>query len=253
MRELRVHVERAVRPVRAFECRKLRTREELLAHLTSAYEEERACRSDDREALAEALRRFGEPAELTRELQASVPALERALCMPLRGFDRLLPVGRLIWEPPGLSGRRRALRQAAATAGFAVAPALALASLRLAWEGVPGGAELLAWAGCLAAIGAAAFAFMLLCSAMSRALDAGRGVGSAFQVAGYAVPAAALLLAAMLLFQRVLLGEAHFETRRLVLSGGVLLATAFSLAAALRGAAVGRRRLDAWANLDLVE
>jgi hypothetical protein len=78
MRDLMVLVERAVRPVRAGERRKLRMRDELLAHLTAVYEEEKARRGDDPAALAAAAERFGDPADLTRELQAAVPAGERA-------------------------------------------------------------------------------------------------------------------------------------------------------------------------------
>jgi hypothetical protein len=79
MTELTQHVERVVQPVRASRSRKRRMRQELLTHLTAAYEEERARLGDDRLALGQALGRLGEPAELTRELQASVPRLERVL------------------------------------------------------------------------------------------------------------------------------------------------------------------------------
>src|SRR5690606_24324090 len=77
MKELMVPVERAVRPVHAGPARKCRMRQELLAHLTGIFEAERARGGDERQALAEALRRFGDPADLARELQASVPLLER--------------------------------------------------------------------------------------------------------------------------------------------------------------------------------
>jgi hypothetical protein len=72
-----VAVERAVRPVRAVEAHKDRMREELLAHLTGVYEEERARRGDDAAARAAALERFGDPATLTAELQGSVSPYER--------------------------------------------------------------------------------------------------------------------------------------------------------------------------------
>ena len=42
MNELMVHVERAVRPVRANPARKFKMRQELLAHLTGIYDEELA-------------------------------------------------------------------------------------------------------------------------------------------------------------------------------------------------------------------
>lgn len=74
--QLKRQVERAVRPVRAGRVRKLQMREELLAHLTALYEEERQT-ADDAAALAAALTRFGDPAELTRELDRSVGTNER--------------------------------------------------------------------------------------------------------------------------------------------------------------------------------
>jgi hypothetical protein len=68
-----VAVERAVRPVQASGKCKDRMREELLAHLTAIYDEEYARLGDEAAARAEAIRRLGEPAALTAELQASVP------------------------------------------------------------------------------------------------------------------------------------------------------------------------------------
>jgi hypothetical protein len=88
MKDLMVHVERAVRPVRANERRKLAMRRELLAHLTAIYDEEKARHSDDPAALRAALERFGEPAVLTRDLQAAVPLAERLLNVPIPGLWR---------------------------------------------------------------------------------------------------------------------------------------------------------------------
>ncbi len=79
MNDLMIHVERIVRPVRARQSRKLRMRRELLAHLQAALEEDRAHAPDEPSALEQATRRLGEPAELTRELQQSVPLIERLL------------------------------------------------------------------------------------------------------------------------------------------------------------------------------
>jgi ATP-dependent Clp protease ATP-binding subunit ClpC len=70
MTQLKVLVERAVRPVRASIDRKRKMREELLAHVTAVYEEE--ARRDVAGALERTAQRFGPPAELTRQLQASV-------------------------------------------------------------------------------------------------------------------------------------------------------------------------------------
>ena len=78
-RRMRIHVERIVRPVRAVERRKDRMREELLAHATAAYLEERQGCSCDNEALAVVFSRLGETAEITRELQSGVTWAERIL------------------------------------------------------------------------------------------------------------------------------------------------------------------------------
>jgi hypothetical protein len=72
--QLKILVERAVRPVRASFRRKQKMREELMAHVSGVFEEELAKLGDERLALERTAQRFGEPAELTLELQAAVPA-----------------------------------------------------------------------------------------------------------------------------------------------------------------------------------
>jgi ATP-dependent Clp protease ATP-binding subunit ClpC len=72
LRQLKVIVERAVRPVRASVFRKRKMREELLAHVSGVFEEE-ARLGDEQTALARTQERFGQAAELTGQLQASVP------------------------------------------------------------------------------------------------------------------------------------------------------------------------------------
>jgi hypothetical protein len=80
MKELMIHVERIVRPVAASQSRKLRMRTDLLAHLESALVEERErFPNDERMALESAKRRLGQPADLTRQLQQTVPVVERLL------------------------------------------------------------------------------------------------------------------------------------------------------------------------------
>lgn len=79
MKRLMIHVERAVRPIRAEESTKCDMRDELYAHLTSIYEEESQQTDDRQVALEAACRRFGEPADLTAELQALVPRTERVV------------------------------------------------------------------------------------------------------------------------------------------------------------------------------
>ncbi|MEX2317395.1 MAG: Clp protease N-terminal domain-containing protein [Pirellulales bacterium] len=70
-------VERTVRPVRASTARKRKMREELLAHLTDIYREEQGRLNNPLAANDEAARRFGDPAQLSRELDRALPAHER--------------------------------------------------------------------------------------------------------------------------------------------------------------------------------
>lgn len=74
--QLKILVERAVRPVRASSSRKRKMREELLAHVTSVFEEEVARLANEQAALEGTAQRFGNPAELTGQLQESVPMLD---------------------------------------------------------------------------------------------------------------------------------------------------------------------------------
>jgi hypothetical protein len=71
---LKIIVERAVRPVGASTGRKRKMREELLAHVVGVFEEERARLVDDQATLEQTALRFGNPAEVTSQLQESVPA-----------------------------------------------------------------------------------------------------------------------------------------------------------------------------------
>ena len=85
MTQLKVIVERAVRPIRAGKSRKRRMREELWGHLVGIYEEEVGRLGDEQAALEQAGQRFGDPRELTEELQGAVSKWDR-VC-PL--FDEL--------------------------------------------------------------------------------------------------------------------------------------------------------------------
>ncbi len=71
-RELKIVVERTVRPVRATMVRKRKMREELLAHLTAIFEEEAETLGDEQAAFDQAKRRFGDSRELSVELQGPV-------------------------------------------------------------------------------------------------------------------------------------------------------------------------------------
>jgi hypothetical protein len=74
MTGLKIIVERAVRPVQASKSHKRKFREELLAHVVGIFEEELARLGDERAAVERTARRFGNPAEVTRQLEESVPA-----------------------------------------------------------------------------------------------------------------------------------------------------------------------------------
>lgn len=77
LQELKRVVEQVVWPVHATLARKRRMREELLAHLAAIFEEEAQRLGDDRAALDQARRRFGDPLELTVQLQQAVPPWNR--------------------------------------------------------------------------------------------------------------------------------------------------------------------------------
>lgn len=97
--QLKILVERAVRPVRASFGRKRKIREELLAHVSGVFDEEFAKLPDERLALQRTAQRFGQSAELTEQLQAAVPAGD--------------VIDRLLSGQPGESTLRAAARLAA--------------------------------------------------------------------------------------------------------------------------------------------
>src|ERR1700722_8286441 len=99
--ELKILVERAVRPVRAGLRRKQQMREELLAHVSAVFEEETHACVDEPAALARTVERFGDAADLTGQLQATVPARD--------AFDRFVDH---VWYRPGEPTLRRAVRHA---------------------------------------------------------------------------------------------------------------------------------------------
>jgi hypothetical protein len=92
-RQLKVLVERCVRPIQAANFRKDRMRRELLSHLTDVYAQERLRSESDRPALAQALARFGDVRQVRYELQATVPPAERFLFrrIDLPGSRRVCP------------------------------------------------------------------------------------------------------------------------------------------------------------------
>ncbi len=70
-------VEQVVRPLRASVPRKRKLREELLAHLSAIYEEEKSTHRDPAAALKAAAERFGNPDTLAGEFSRDVPLYER--------------------------------------------------------------------------------------------------------------------------------------------------------------------------------
>jgi hypothetical protein len=70
--QLKIIVERAVRPVRASAVIKRTMQEELLAHVLAVFEEEAARLVDEQAALERTEQRFGNSSELTGELQTSI-------------------------------------------------------------------------------------------------------------------------------------------------------------------------------------
>lgn len=98
---LKVLVERAIRPVRASTSRKRKMREELLAHVTAVMEEELVKVGDDDAALDRTRERFGNPADLTSQLQQA-----------LSWQNRLTWLAEFLILPPGIPLWRRAIRHA---------------------------------------------------------------------------------------------------------------------------------------------
>lgn len=95
-------VERIVRPLRASTPRKRKMREELLAHLSAIYDQEFVRLHTPEAALKAAAERFGNPDELSEQLQAALPFLEH--------FDFFVESW-FAWRAPE-SVARYALRQA---------------------------------------------------------------------------------------------------------------------------------------------
>jgi hypothetical protein len=108
--QLKILVERAVRPVPASIACKRKMREELLAHVVGVFEEE-AKLGDEQAALARTHERFGQAAELTGQLQASV----------LPG-DRVERFAENLFGGPGQSALRLATRFAVAFGALSFIP-----------------------------------------------------------------------------------------------------------------------------------
>jgi hypothetical protein len=73
MKELMLHVEKIVRPLRMSGRHKLRMREELLGHLRGIYDEELERVDNHGSAADAAIARFGQAGEISNKLKASIP------------------------------------------------------------------------------------------------------------------------------------------------------------------------------------
>jgi ATP-dependent Clp protease ATP-binding subunit ClpC len=125
LRQLKILVERAVRPVQSSISHKRKIREELLAHVTAVFEEE-AGQGSEQTALERTAARFGAPGDLTRQLQASAPAEDRMAAW----------VETLIGFPPRGSQLRLAGRHALLVAAL-LTPALGLMIVVMSAISVP--------------------------------------------------------------------------------------------------------------------
>ena len=253
MKELMIQVERAVRPVRAEPARKLKMRRELLAHLICIYEEELARRSDPAAARAEALRRFGDPAALTRELQDSVPALERILHSPLPALGWMTAIQRLNARRPGESDSHYAVRSAVWQGVLLTIAAVPLVLIRMAGLGwALGLSELAVMAGCLAALAVVNSAFLYLVSGMARAVRGNLRPAALVRAAGYWAGAVASGLASAPVSTRLLMGDENLHNRPPIVAA-VLAAVLLGIAAVSRIDAVVRGRHSEWTALEINE
>ena len=167
-------IETIVGPIPASGPRKDRMREELAAHLAASWEEECARGGDGSAAAERALRRLGDVDQLGRELQESVPRLERWLFTPLPGASRLESLDRALRRRDDETALRHAVR---VTLGIIAAIAGAEAMLLPVLAAIKGRPQsdwttTSIWAvGSLAVVAAGGIIFPLICDAMIRALD----------------------------------------------------------------------------------
>jgi hypothetical protein len=102
MKEFMIHVERIVRPLRASHARKMRMRQELLAHLQAAFDEDRDRCPDEATAAERAMQRLGDPAQLALQLQKTLPLLQRLMYIKvpchvgLDELERISPVAGML-------------------------------------------------------------------------------------------------------------------------------------------------------------
>jgi hypothetical protein len=233
--ELKILVERVVRPVRASTSIKRKMREELLAHVTAVFEEEAAQLGDERAALERTGQRFGNAADLAGELQKSVSTR-----------DAIAVFVEQVWFPPGESTLRRALRHACLIGllTFAVVLAALAGSAPAVWT-----TELLLYGGCVPlSLFLMVFGFSFLVDWMRQAL---------FGPAGRSWARVALVCAAFGVFYTVVLifpgsaladSDVWSSVPFAVFSAGTMLSVSASLACQ---GVVEIRYHEEWANLQI--
>lgn len=251
------YIEQVVGPIRAYDARKDRIREELAAHLVASTEGERSRSGDEREAVELATRRMGEIGELSRSLQESVPRFERWLCTPLPPLSWLDALDRVMSPRPEETPLRHAVRiTVGLTAAIAVTELIVVpvataiqARPRTDW------ATTLLWASAsLMVTAVGSLLFTLLGAAMIRANQEPRA--GRLRVAFYAVLASVLAVHLGVSFAWIVsLGPrpmwpfARSDWPRLIAAS--LLAPPLLLYTA-RESVARQRRLDPWGIDDLV-
>jgi hypothetical protein len=254
MNDFKVLVERVVRPVQAGPARALRMRDELLAHLNGVYEQELARSGNEAEARAEAMRRLGDPAVLTRELESSLTWRDRIEARVDRWFG---------WRPgdtPWRFGQRCVLLIAVILLPILV-PFILSGELRHPVDPtVPTTATFLRiWVAMMVFGGAQAFAMGAMIVAARKALYGEPHTRSRARVMGYALLLA--MLTQLLGIGLMITAVADWsESMSLVVphSAGELLVNVISLLVfpaavilfARASAEVAARRLE-WARLDI--
>lgn len=172
-------IERAVGPVRSSLKRKDRMREELAAHLTASWEEERNRDGDDAAATERAIKRLGDLDELSVELQRSVPWLERRLFTPvafLKWLDALdLAMRRRDSETPLRYAVRIMIWMTLTIAAIEIVALPIAAAIRSRPQ--TGGPIWVWFFATLAGIALGSLIFPLLCEATIRAIEDGNGWG----------------------------------------------------------------------------
>jgi hypothetical protein len=247
MKQLMILVERAVRPVRADNRWKMKMRQELLAHLTAAYEEERARLGDEPAALAEASRRFGDPKELTKSLQATVPVWDRILFSNVPGTKWMDALERPIAPSPSQSPWLRKTAWAVAWALIALLLGGAAFSIFLSGS-EPTGAQALAEFCAVAAGGVGIW--LMFTGATCRALAGKLGVGAVLRAAAHAAVAVFTPAAAIMAHEQIRLG---IPIQYAVAAPGSLLAFLglFGLAVLVRRGVARRRLREEWTSLEI--